>query len=110
MKDGTVFSTSVDLNDIAIDPQIDGDKSKLESFLTEMLYTEMCYIKTSKECYDELLRFMRVLEIPDYQNSEVFVKEIISNKIEERISKDKITSVKLRETMSPEDEKTILSW
>jgi cell division protein FtsI/penicillin-binding protein 2 len=26
MQNGTVFSTSVDLNDIAIDPQIEGDK------------------------------------------------------------------------------------
>jgi len=109
-KDGTVLSTSVDLNDIAIDPQIEGDKSKLESFLTEMLYKEMCYLKTSLECYNELLKFVRVLEIPDYQNNEIFVKDIISKKLQERISKDKITSVKLRETLSIDDEKTIASW
>jgi len=36
-KDPTVFSTSVDLNDIAIDPQIEGDKVKLQEFLTEIL-------------------------------------------------------------------------
>lgn len=109
-KEGTVFSTSVDLNDIAIDPQIEWDKLKLESFLTDMLYNEMCYIKTSTECYNELLRFLRVLEIPEYQFTEVFIKDIISENVEARISKDKITSVKLRESISPDDEKTILSW
>jgi len=109
-KEWTVFSTSVDLNDIAIDPQIEWDKLKLESFLTDMLYNEMCYIKTSTECYNELLRFLRVLEIPDYQFTESFVKNIISQNVETRISKDKITSVKLREIVNPDDEKTILSW
>ncbi len=109
-KQGTVFSTSVDLNDIAIDPQIEWDKPKLEAFLTDMLYNEMCYIKTSQECYNELLRFLRVLEIPDYVFTEEYIKDLISENVEQKITKDKITSVKLREALSPEDEKTILSW
>lgn len=109
-KQETVFSTSVDLNDIAIDPQIEWDKSKLESFLTDILYNEMCYIKTSWECYNELLRFLRVLEIPEYQYSEEYIKELISSNVEKRISKNKITSVKLRETISPEDQALVASW
>lgn len=109
-KDPTVFSTSVDLNDIAIDPQIEGDKVKLQEFLTEILYKEMCYINSSRECYNKLLRFLRVLEIPEYVYTEEFIKDIISQNVEQRILKNKITSVKLRETVSPEDELIINSW
>ena len=57
MKDGTVFSTSVDLSDLAIDPQIEGDKWKLALFLTNILYKEMCYLKSRSDCYDDMLRF-----------------------------------------------------
>lgn len=110
MRKGTVLSTSVDLNDIAIDPQIEWDKWKLWIFLTNILYNEMCYLKDYSECYDDMLRFMRVLDIPDFQNNEDFVKELIQEKIVEKISKDKVTSVRLRESLSSDDETEILLW
>lgn len=108
--EGTVLSTSVNLNDIAIDPQIEGDKWKLATFLTDIIYKEMCYLKTNRECYNDLLRFLRVLDIPDYQFEEEFIKNAISQRVIERISKDKITSVKLRENVSPEDEMLMTTW
>jgi len=109
-SDWTVLSTSVNLNDIAIDPQIEWDKWKLASFLTENVYKEMCYLKTSRECYNDLLRFLRELSIADFENNEEFIKNLISQRIIERISKDKITSVKLRENINLQDQEIINSW
>ncbi len=110
MKQGTVISTSVDLNDIAIDPQIEWDKWKLATFLTDILYKEMCYLKDYSDCYSDLLRFLRVLEISDFQTSEAFLKEKIREKITEKISKTRVTSVRVKESLSPEDELEIISW
>jgi len=110
IQDGTVFSTSVDLNDLAIDPQIEWDKQKLTLFLTNILYKEMCYLRSEKDCYNDMLRFLKVLEIPDFQSEESAVKEKILERVQQRVSQDKITSVKLRDALSPEEEQIIFSW
>ena len=110
MQSGTVFSTSVDLNDLAIDPQMEWDKGKLALFLTNVLYKEMCYLKTSSDCYNDMLRFLRVLEIPDFKMSEEYIKESILKKVQEKVSKTKVTSIRLQDQLSSEHEKVILWW
>lgn len=110
MENGTVFSTSVDLNDLAIDPQIEGDKGKLALFLTDILYKEMCHLNSYTDCYDDMLRFMRVLEIEDFDNTQSYVKEKILARVSEKISKNKVTSSRLRENLSPEEIALVLSW
>ena len=110
LQNGTVFSTSVDLNEIAIDPQIEGDKEKLAVFLTDILYKEMCYLKSADDCYDDMLRFLKVLEIGDFEMSDRYIKWRIQKKLIERISKNKITSVKLVSDLNPDEEKEVLSW
>jgi stage V sporulation protein D (sporulation-specific penicillin-binding protein) len=110
MENGTVFSTSVDLNDIAIDPQIEWDKWKLALFLSEILYNEMCYLKDYDDCYSDVLRFKRVLEIEDFVFTKEYIQEIIFKRLVEKISKNKVTSVRVRETLTPEDETTVLTW
>ncbi len=110
MKKGTVFSTSVDLNDLAVDPQIEGDKTKLALFLTNVVYKEICYLASSDDCYNDMLRFLKVLEIPDFEKTENYIKESILKEIQKRLSKNKVTSIRLKDEISPENEKRILSW
>ncbi len=107
---GTVLATSVDLNDLAIDPQIEWNKEKLILFLTEILYKEMCYLQSYDTCYSDILRFLKISEIPWFVQQETFIKNKIYSQVRKRLAQDKITSVKIRDGLSPEDEKHILSW
>lgn len=109
-----VFATTVDLNDLAIDPQQVGDKSKLKVFLTDIVYRQTCYLKTDKSCYKDVLKFLKVLEIPDFKFEEIYIKWLISTKLEWNINKKKLTNVLISDTL-PQDEindikKLNISW
>jgi len=106
----TVFSSSVYLSDLAIDPQIEWDREELWRFLTDLLYEEMCDFETQTSCYNALLRFLRVLEIPDFEYTEDFIKEVIAQRVISRISQNKVTSVLLGRDISIEQETEIKSW
>lgn len=106
----TVFANSVDLNDIAIDPQVEWDKQELASYLTDILYKEMCDYTWKKVCYNNLLRFLRKLEIEDFQYKEDFVKKLILERVSKKVLQDKVTSVLLRSDISFEQEQEIKSW
>ncbi|NDK09522.1 penicillin-binding protein 2 [Candidatus Gracilibacteria bacterium] len=110
LENGSVFGTSVDLNDLAIDPQIKGDKGKLGIFLTNLVYKEICYLKESEECYNDMLRFLKVLEINDFNQEEEYLKGLISKEIVERISKTKVTAVRLKDSLSPDEESQTIKW
>lgn len=109
-KQESVFSTSVDLNDLAIDPQMVWDKVKLQNYLTEILYKEMCELKEQEECYSDLLRFLKVLEIPDFIMQEAFIKAKIQEFLSVRLAQTKVTSVLLEKSITPEQERSILLW
>lgn len=110
MSQGTVYSTSVDLMDLAIDPQIEGDMSKLQIYLTDMLYEEMCYLKNIDECYNDILRFIKKTEIEDFQYSEDFIKWVINNRLATQLSEKYVTSVRMKENLNPDIEREIISW
>lgn len=106
----TVFANSVDLNDIAIDPQVEGDKQELAKYLTDILYKEMCDYTGKKICYNNLLRFLRKLEIEDFQYKEDFVKDLILERVTRKVLQDKVTSVLLESDITFEQEQEIKSW
>lgn len=107
----TTLATSLSLDDLAIDPQVTWDKLKLWEYLTKIVYKEICEWKTIIECYNSLLKFVRVLEIPDFKFEETFIKEIISNEIINRINNTKVTSVLLYENLDEKNlEKVIMLW
>jgi len=110
MSEGTVYSTSVDLSDLAIDPQIEGDIDALRDYMTDILYSEMCYLKNIDNCYRDMLRFFKVLEIPDFKNEKSFVKKLISEKLLSLFSEKMVTSVLLKQWLSPDEEREIISW
>lgn len=109
-----VLATSVYLNDLAIDPSVKGNKQKLWLFLTDIVYSEICYLKNSWECKKSLQRFLWVLEIFDFQYNEKYLKLKIWEKISQRLSKQNVTSVFLSDKLTPEQafelERSNLQW
>ncbi len=91
----TVLWTSVNLNDIAIDPQMPWDKGKLTVFLRDLVYKELCESNSKKECYEGMLRFLKVLEIEDFNYDSEYVKWLIFDWLKEKLSETKVTSVLL---------------
>ncbi|MCT4616800.1 MAG: penicillin-binding protein 2 [Candidatus Gracilibacteria bacterium] len=101
---GKILATSVDLNDLAVDPSVAGSKGKLASVLTDLVYNETCKNKRRKQCYDNMLVFLKVPKIENFNTSQSKVKSIIKSKINDQISRDKVTSVLLRTELN-DDEK-----
>jgi cell division protein FtsI/penicillin-binding protein 2 len=89
----TVLWTSLNLYDVAIDPQMKWDKTKLAYFLQDLIYKQICELKTSKDCENNLLKYLRILEIENYEHSEVFIKKLLLEKMKEKLSQVNVTSV-----------------
>lgn len=87
------FAASINLYDIAIDPQAKWNITRLWEYLTDMVYHEVCEWKTSSKCKANLLKFLRVIDLEDFENSEEYVKKTISWRIIPRITQKKVTSV-----------------
>jgi hypothetical protein len=83
----------LNLYDIAVDPKSEGNKEKLVFFLTNVVYKEMCYLKTKDECYQNVIKFLKVLEIENFVKDEDIIKKLVSDKLKERIYQTKVTSV-----------------
>ena len=113
-KNDTVFATSVNLNDLAIDPQMPWDIGKLTVFLRDVIYKEVCLTRSEDECYDWMLKLLKLLEIEDFIYEEKYLKELILDWVKEKISQKKVTSVLLETDISPRDIETIktffLNW
>lgn len=106
---GTVLSTSVDLSDLAIDPQIEWDKAALGEYLVDIVYKELCYLKAAEDCYSNTLKYLRQLQIPEFSASEGFVKNLLREYIVNKVSQNKITSVLIADDIEAEDA-TKLFW
>jgi len=109
-----VLATSVDLNDLAIDPSVEWNKDKLSDFLTEVVYREICYLKNLWDCRNGLYRFMQVKTLPDFSMNEDYIKSKIKERINERINRDRVTSVLIKDNLtvseSFEIERLNLAW
>lgn len=97
-----VLASSVDLNDLAIDPSLEWNKTKLANFLSDIVYNEICYLKSANECRKALNKFLWVLETTDFRMNEVYLKDKILSRVNERISRTKVTSVLLKDNLSVE--------
>ncbi|MDP2090565.1 MAG: penicillin-binding protein 2 [Candidatus Gracilibacteria bacterium] len=96
----TILGTSLNLYDIAIDPKMDGDKDKLAYFLQEIVYKQICYLKKKRECKDNLTKFLKVLDIEDFENSETYIKKLLLEKMKERVNQTYVTSVLIKKDLS----------
>jgi hypothetical protein len=70
-----------------------GDKNRLIVFLKDIIYKQICFQKKRRECRSNLLRYLKVLEIEDFEYSEKFIKNLLFQKMKKKISETKITSV-----------------
>lgn len=89
----TILSTSLNLYDLAIDPTVEGDINKLEDFLRDLVYTELCDMVSQNTCYNNVLKFLRVLEIEGFVHDKAFIKKLISDRLISKLSQTKVTSV-----------------
>lgn len=109
-----ILATSVYLNDLAIDPSINWNKDKLKSFLVDVVYRELCYLQSLNDCKKWLQRFLWVLELPDFRMNEIYLKNKIQEKVSEKISRKKVTSVLIFDNLTNEEafeiEKINLAW
>ncbi len=90
---GTVFGTSVNLYDIAIDPQVEGSKAKLTDFLVDIVYRQICEFPLSSDCRDNLFQFLWVIDFPEFSNDPESIQSNIREVILEKVNKKKVTSV-----------------
>lgn len=98
----TVLAISVNLNDLAIDPTQDWNKDKLSIYLKDIVYKQICYLKSRSECYDNLLKFVKKIELEDFEYDETYIKWVIFDTIRKKISQTKVTSVPLYEWLEEE--------
>lgn len=109
-----VLAVSVDLNDLAIDPLAPWNKTKLADFLKDVVYMEICYLKSPNECRTSLNKFLWVLEIPWFRMNEWFLKQKIQERLQEKINRSKVTSVLLKDDLTTEQafdlDKLNISW
>lgn len=89
----TIMWTSLNLYDVAVDPQSIWNKEKLTTYLTNIVFNELCFAKTVEECYENTLTYLRVLEIEKFEFSEDNIKKLIYDRLKEKIYQEKVTSV-----------------
>ncbi len=99
----TVLGTSLHLYDLAVDPQIIWDKDKLSNFLVDIVYNESCLDKSDMLCKTNITKYLKVLEIENYQNDEKFIKKILKDKIVDKLLQTKVTSVLIEKELSGEE-------
>lgn len=105
----TVLWTSLNLYDIAIDPQMEWDKAQLATFLEGVVYKQICYLKTKKECKNNLIKYLKVLDIEDFENSEPFIKKLLLDQIKQKLTQSKVTSVYINRELDNEQMTNVIN-
>lgn len=106
----TILATSLSLNDLAIDPEVVWDKWRLSVFLKDVVYKQICQLKSSNDCYNNMLKFLKVLEIPEFKLEEAYIKDLILKEIQNKLSKTKVTNVVVWENLEPDKAEKIASF
>jgi hypothetical protein len=70
--------------------------------LQDIVYQQICYLKSRRDCKDNLLKYLRVLEIEEYEHSEEFIKKLLLERIQQKLLQTKVTSVFLDKKLSNE--------
>lgn len=91
----SILATSVSLNDLAIDPTSIWNKAKLVLFLREIVFRETCVWQDREDCKNNVLKFVKKVEIEDFTYSDDYIKTLIQDELLKRVSKEKVTSVLL---------------
>ncbi|OIP54113.1 hypothetical protein AUK10_01485 [Candidatus Gracilibacteria bacterium CG2_30_37_12] len=98
-----VFATSTDLSDLAIDPKEIGSKEKLEVFLADLIYEELCSKLPEEHCMDNILDYLKQDEEGDLIMNDIVIKNKIREEIHQKIAKEFIDSVIVKENLSKKE-------
>jgi cell division protein FtsI/penicillin-binding protein 2 len=98
-----VFATSTDLSDLAIDPKEVGSKEKLESFLTDVVFEDICSQTIDDRCTENLFNYLKQVQDEDLIATEESVKNKIHEDIHRKISKEFIDSVIIKESLNEKE-------
>ena len=104
----TVLWTSLNLYDIAVDPQMKWDKNELAYFLHDLIYKEICYLNSRKECKENLLKYLRVLDIENYEHTEVYIKKLLLDKMKSKLSQNNVNSVFIDQELDNEQISSVI--
>lgn len=102
-----VFATSTDLSDLAIDPQEIGSKEKLETFLVDVVFEEICSKKSDDRCTENLFNYLKQIPDDDFVTDDTSVKQKIREDVHRKISKEFIDSVIVKENLSDKETKDL---
>jgi hypothetical protein len=46
----------------------------LGEYLVDIVYKDLCFLKTRKRCYENILKYLKKLQIEDFKNDEKYIK------------------------------------
>lgn len=98
-----VFATSTDLSDLAIDPKETGSKEKLETFLTDVVFEEICSKKSDDRCVENLFDYLKQTPDEDFAADEASIKKKIQEDMHKKITKEFIDSVIVKENLNDKE-------
>ena len=105
-KNPNILANSVSLNNLAIDPNAKWDPAKLIIFLRDIIYYEICEHKSENECKNNLEKFLKVLDLEDFEYNKEYILEKITKKLQEKLQEKKVTSVLIDDNI---DNNTIIN-
>lgn len=94
-----VFATSTNLTNLAIDPQEEWDKQKLEDFLVEVTFEQFCIKKEEDVCQENVTSFVKKYEIEDFVYEENYIKNLLREEIKNKINKKTLDSVIIKDNL-----------
>lgn len=100
VQKGSAFATSINLYNIAIDPQMKWDKEELGNYLVDFVYDELCSRK--EICQSKLQAFLQQDDTSDYRYEEGFIKNALKKHIFKKIAQTKVTSVLIDKELTDE--------
>ncbi|EKE28421.1 MAG: transpeptidase involved in septal peptidoglycan synthesis (penicillin-binding protein 3) [uncultured bacterium (gcode 4)] len=104
-----VLATSTDLSDLAVDPQQPWSKERLKNFLTEIIYSELCSLNQTEFCQDNLMAFLRVQEMEDFNEDPIFLKSKIHEEVKKRFDKKYIDFIIIKDGLDDDEKFKITS-
>ena len=95
-----VFATSTDLSDLAVDPQEVGSKEKLATFLTDVVYEEICSKKADDACASNVFDYIKQTQDDEFVVTEANIKARLQDDITKRITKQYVDFVIVKENLN----------
>gem|GEM_PF-2033474 len=71
--------------------------------MVDIVYNESCLDKSDILCKTNITKYLKVLEIENYQSDEKFIKKILKDKIVDKLLQTKVTSVLIEKELSSEE-------